>query len=214
MSFNSLISSQLQDNAPRSASDFAGIAGDGGVSPLLSISSVSGYTAICDALGGEGLAERTRIAQELHDTLLQGFLAVSMQLHAAVDQLPADCADAKPRFSKALRLLDRVLEQARCAIQGLRSPTRHSVSLSEAFADVPNDLDLPSAVGFRVVILGRERELRAGLRDEVYRIGREAIINAYRHSHATDIEMEIEYRPTELRLTVRDNGCGIDPHSL
>jgi signal transduction histidine kinase len=136
-----------------------------------------------------------------------------MQLHAAVDRLPADSA-AKPRFSEVLQLMDRVLEQGRCAVQGLRSPAERIASLGEAFAGVPNDLGLSSAVGSRVVVHGKERELTAGVRDEVYCIGREAIVNAYRHSRAQDIETEVEYRPTELRIAVRDNGCGIDPENL
>jgi signal transduction histidine kinase len=214
MDFNSLVSSRLQYNATRSASDFAGIGGDGGVCPLLPVTSVSGSTTPIDVRGKEGLDERTRIAQELHDTLLQGFIAVSMQLHAAVDHLPADCAAAKPRFSNILQLLDRVLEQGRFAVQGLRSPNERIESLGEAFAGVPNDLGLTSAVGYRVVVHGRERELMAELRDEVYCITREAIINACRHSQATEIETEVEYRRTELRITVRDNGCGIDAPEL
>src|ERR1044072_1158853 len=63
---------------------------------------VSDSTTTLDARGEERLAERTRIAQELHDTLLQGFIAASLQLHAIEDQLPADCATALPRFSQAL----------------------------------------------------------------------------------------------------------------
>jgi signal transduction histidine kinase len=61
---------------------------------------------------------------------------------------------------------------------------------------------------------GQPRELTAGLRDELYRIGREAIVNAYRHSRAKRIEAEIQYRSTELRIAVRDNGCGINPETL
>jgi nitrate/nitrite-specific signal transduction histidine kinase len=87
-------------------------------------------------------------------------------------------------------------------------------SLCQALAAVPNDLDLSSAVGFRVVVQGRQRELRAGLVDELYRIGREAIVNAYRHSQAKEIEMDVEYRPIKLRIAVRDNGRGIDPQVL
>src|SRR5271163_793341 len=92
----------------------------------------------------ERLAERTRIAQELHDTLLQGFFAASMQLHAAVDQLPADHAAVKPRFSGVLQLLDRVLERGRFAVQGLRSPNEPVASLADALAGVPDDLGFPS----------------------------------------------------------------------
>jgi signal transduction histidine kinase len=159
------------------------------------------------------LAERSRIAQELHDTLLQGFFAASMHLHSAVTDLPADCP-AKAKFDHALRLVDRTLEQGRCAVEGLRLPTGCVASLGEALAGVPTDLCLPPSVGFRVVVHGKERKLKAGLFEDVYRIGREAIFNAYRHSRAKSIEAEIEYRPTELRIAIRDNGRGIDAREL
>jgi signal transduction histidine kinase len=81
-------------------------------------------------------------------------------------------------------------------------------------SNVPDELGLPSTVGFRVVVEGWQRPLRASLREELYRIGREAIVNAYRHSKATSIETEIEYRNSELRIAVRDNGCGIDRRKL
>ncbi len=161
----------------------------------------------------ERLAERTLIVQQLHDTLLQGFFALSMQLQDAVNDLPADTA-AKPRFTDLVRLFDRVLEQGRLAIQGLRSPGECFPSLGHALAGVPTELGLPATIGFRVLVEGRQRALRALPRDEVYSIGREAIINAYRHSHAQEIETEIEYRCSELRIAVRDNGCGIDPQEL
>jgi signal transduction histidine kinase len=211
MGFYRFVSSRLQHNETRSASDFDRVA-HGEVCEFPN-TSADGSATDLDARREERLADRTRIAQELHDTLLQGFFAVSMQLHEAVDQLPVDCASARQRFGDVLNLLDRVLEQGRCAVQGLRSPERIS-SLGEAFAGVPNDLGLPPGDGFRVVVHGRERELRAGLRDEVYRIGREAIVNACRHSRARDIEAEVRYRRTELRVAVRDNGCGIDPREL
>jgi signal transduction histidine kinase len=158
-------------------------------------------------------AERIRIAQELHDTLLQGFFGLSIQLHDAVNNLPGDSA-AKPRFADLVQLFDGVLEQGRLAVQGLRSPSEHLPSLGQAFAGVPTELGLPSAVGFRVVVEGRERVLSALPRKEVYRIGREAIVNAYRHSQAKHIETAIEYRSSELRISVRDNGRGIDPREL
>jgi len=109
------------------------------------------------------------------------------------------------RFREALQLLDRVHD---------RSAQTHPASLGEALAGVPNEMDLPSAVDFRVVVSGRQRELNAGLRDEIYSIGREAIVNAFRHSGAREIEAEVEYRPTGLRIAVRDNGRGINPEEL
>jgi len=159
------------------------------------------------------LAERTRIAQELHDTLLQGFFAVSLKLRTAVDLLPADSA-AKEQFCGALHLMDSVLEEGRRAVQGLRSLHEHYPSLGHALAGVPSDLGLSTSAGFRVVVEGRKRELKPALCDEIYRIGREAIVNAHRHSRANHIEAEVEYRSSGLRIAVRDNGCGIDPQSL
>jgi signal transduction histidine kinase len=159
------------------------------------------------------LAERTRVAQELHDTLLQGFFAVSMQLHTAVDQLPED-SPAKAQLREVLGLLDRTLDEGRRAVEGLRSPRPSGGSLGQALACVPKDLCLPAATEFRVVVCGRERALAEGPFEEVYRIGREAILNAYRHSRAKRIEAEIEYRPTEVRIAIRDNGCGMDAHQL
>ncbi len=157
--------------------------------------------------------ERARIAQELHDTLLQGFFAASMRIHAAIDSLPADCS-ARTRVAGALLVMDRALEEGRRAVQGLRSPDRSLASLGQTLASVPKDLDLPAAVEFRVVVEGRQRELRAGLSDEIYCIGREAIFNAYRHARAKQIDTEIECGPTGLRMAVRDDGCGIDPQAL
>jgi signal transduction histidine kinase len=159
------------------------------------------------------LAERKRVARELHDTLLQGFFAVSMHLHTAVDQLPGD-ATAKSQLGEVLRLVDRTLDEGCRTVEGLRSPHRLGGSLGQALAGVPSDLCLPESTRFRVVVHGKERALADGPFEEVYRIGREAILNAYRHSRAKLIEADIEYRPTEVRIAVRDNGCGIDAHQL
>ena len=159
------------------------------------------------------MAERTRIAQELHDTLLQGFFSVSLRLRSAADLLPADSA-VRMQFSSALYLMDSVLEEGRQAVQGLRSPHELYPSLGHALAGVPTDLGLSSPAGFRVVVEGRKRKLKAALCDEIYRIGREAIINAHRHSRANHIEAEVEYRSSGLRIAVRDDGCGIDPQLL
>jgi signal transduction histidine kinase len=192
--------------AARSLSAAAGMAGP-------AVRMMRGPAASVAAPNEERLAERTRIAQELHDTLLQGFFAVSMQLHAAVESLPTNCAE-RPRFGTVIQLVNRVLAEGRCAVEGLRSPNERSTSLGEAFARVPNDFGFPSTVGFRVVVHGGERELREGLRDEINRIVYEAIVNAYRHSEANDIETEIGYHSAELRIAVRDNGRGIDPQIL
>jgi signal transduction histidine kinase/ligand-binding sensor domain-containing protein len=160
----------------------------------------------------ERLAERTRIAQELHDTLLQGFLSASMQLNVAVDRLPAE-SPARSPLARVLQLMTRVIEEGRNAVQGLRSADS-SVNLEQAFSHVQDEITLQSDIGFRIIVDGEPRPLYPVLRDEVYRIGREALVNAFRHSRAKNVEMHIEYALRQLRVSVRDDGCGIDPQLL
>jgi len=161
----------------------------------------------------ERLAERTRIAQELHDTLLQGFLSASMQLHVAVDRLPPD-SPARPPLGRVLQLMSQVIEEGRNAVRGLRISGSGSLNLEHAFAHIQEELDLHQDVGFRVIVDGQPRPLHPVLRDDVYRIGREALVNAFQHSCAKSIEIELEYASNQLRVLVRDNGCGIDPQTL
>jgi signal transduction histidine kinase len=157
----------------------------------------------------ERLAERTRIAQELHDTLLQGFLSASMQLHVAADNLPPDSA-AKPALGRILDLMRRVTAEGRNALQDLRMPHSASLDLEQAFSRIPHEIAAGDEIAFRVIVQGRPRPLHPVLRDEVYRIGREALVNAFRHAKARRIEVELEYASREFRVLVRDNGCGID----
>lgn len=159
------------------------------------------------------LAERTRIAQDLHDTLLQGVLSASMQLHVANDQLAED-APAKPLVRRVLELMGRVVNEGRDALRGLRSSDDDAQDLDQAFSRVSQELALNRAVDFRVIVEGQPRTLHPMIRDEIYRIGREAIINAFRHSEANTIEVEVAYAAHELRVLIRDNGCGIDPEML
>jgi signal transduction histidine kinase/ligand-binding sensor domain-containing protein len=165
----------------------------------------------------ERLAERTRIAQELHDTLLQGFLSASMQVHVAADCLPED-SRAKPILTRALQLMGQVIEEGRNAIRGLHSSHSVALDLEQDFARIQQELGADSTngtgVGFRVTAEGQARPLHPLVRDEVYRIGREALINAFRHAQARQIEVTLTYASNQLRLLVRDDGRGIDPTVL
>jgi signal transduction histidine kinase len=213
MNFNGLGTPQLQYSTIGAANGLAGIADSDLTYEPFAEKAYDGPTSILEVHAKARLAERTRIAQELHDTLLQGFFAISMQLHAAVDQLRAD-TPAKPRFSNVLEAMDRVMEEGRRVVQGLRSNPRAFSSLAQALATVPGDMGFTSAIKFRVLVEGRQREVWSGLSEELYRIGREAIINAYRHSSARHVEVEIEYRASGIRIVVRDDGSGIDPQLL
>jgi signal transduction histidine kinase len=159
----------------------------------------------------ERIGERTRIARELHDTLLQGVISISMQLHVAIDQLP-EGSQAGPLFDRVLRLTGQVIDEGRNTVRGFRSIDRKSEDLEGAFSRVPQDLDVKEEIDFRVVVEGRPRPLHPVIRDEVYSIGREALVNAFRHSGAAKIKVELEYSARCLRIIVRDDGCGINTH--
>jgi signal transduction histidine kinase len=149
----------------------------------------------------------------LHDTLLQGFLSASMQLQVADDQLPAD-SPAKPRIDRVLGLMGQVIEEGRNAVGGLRSNSTNSLRLEEAFSRVKQELAIQEQLEFRVVVEGRPRPLHPLIRDEVFYIGREALVNAFHHSRARRIEVEVEYLDNRLRILVSDDGDGIDPRVL
>jgi signal transduction histidine kinase/streptogramin lyase len=161
----------------------------------------------------ERLAERTRIAQELHDTLLQGFVSASMQLDVAEDQLPDD-SPTKPLLRRILQLMGRVTEEGRNALRGLRTADNDSRDLELAFSRMRQELAIDEKIGYRVITHSVTRPLRPVIRDEVYRIGREALVNAFLHAKANTVEVEVEYASRYLRIIVRDDGCGIDPQVL
>jgi ligand-binding sensor domain-containing protein/signal transduction histidine kinase len=159
----------------------------------------------------ERLAERTRIAQELHDTFLQGVLSASMQLHSAVDDLPAETPN-RQELERVLRLMNRVSDEGRVAVRGLRNESGDD--LAQAFCLVQQEYASHTGADFEVTVEGHVRTIHPLIRDEVYRIGREALVNAFRHARAKRIEVELEYSPRHLRMLIRDDGCGVDPNIL
>jgi signal transduction histidine kinase len=161
----------------------------------------------------ERLAERTRIAQELHDTLLQGVHSASLQLDLVEDQLP-DNSPTRPRLKRVLEILGQVSAEGRKTLHGLRTTDGEKLSLERAFSQMKQDAASDEQIDFRVVVQGEPIKLRPLIRDEVYSIGREALVNAFTHAHAKSIEVEVEYANRDFRMLVRDDGCGIDPQVL
>jgi PAS domain S-box-containing protein len=159
------------------------------------------------------LEERTRIAQELHDTLLQTFISASMHLGVALDG-PAAQGPLRPRLDRVLEIMNQGIEEGRHAIQDLRSLDSRPLDLVLALSRIQEELSAQTGIDFRVIVAGRQQPLRALVRQEIYRIGREALVNAFRHSRAQRVEFELEYADSDLHMRVRDNGCGIAPEIL
>jgi signal transduction histidine kinase/ligand-binding sensor domain-containing protein len=166
----------------------------------------------------ERVNERTRIARDLHDTLLQSFQAVLLKLQALGYLLPDRPAEAGTTLERVIEEARHAVTEGRDAVEGLRSSTVIANDLAQAMGRLGEELTADRngqpCPTFGVEVLGKSRDLLPLVRDEVYRIGGEAVRNAFRHSHAGRIEVEIRYDQRELRLRVRDNGKGIDARIL
>ena len=165
--------------------------------------------AIDNARLEERVKERTRIARELHDTLLQSFQGLMLHFQTEVGRLPP--GQTKEVLEKALDTGEQAIVEARNAIHDLRSSTMVSCDLVQAVRSLGNELAAQDSARFHLVVEGPPRNLQPILRDEIYRIAREAVRNAFRHAKARRIEAEIRYSDKVLRLRIRDDGQGIDP---
>jgi signal transduction histidine kinase len=159
------------------------------------------------------LEERERIARDLHDTLLQGIFSASIHFDVANNRLPAD-SPAKPSVERGMELLTQVSKEGRNTLLALRTAASSQSDLEEALSRLRGEFSFPANIDFRVIAEGDPELLRPLIRDEVYLIVREAVINAFRHSKASAIEVKVGYISRNLRVSVRDNGCGIDEELL
>lgn len=157
----------------------------------------------------ERLAERERIARELHDTLLQSVQGLILKFHAVAKQIPSE-QPARQAIEKTLDHADQVLAEGRDRVRNLRTIAVSVSDLPAAFQQVAEETPLGREATFKTVVEGSVRELHPMVLEECFAIGREALINAFSHSGGLNIELEIAYDPAQFRLRVRDDGQGID----
>jgi signal transduction histidine kinase len=167
---------------------------------------------------GERVNERTRIARELHDTLLQSFNALLLRFQTAADLLSTRPDEARRTLESTIDQTAQALIEGRDAVHQLRSTSLGSNdlvsalgSLGKALAADGSNRDAPA---FHLEVEGTPQDLLPITRDEVYRIAGEALRNAFRHARARSIEVDICYDRRQLRLQIRDDGQGIDPQLL
>ena len=163
--------------------------------------------------------ERTRIARELHDTLLQSFQGLMFSFQAARNLLPGRTEEAIHTLDGAIREGDEAIAEGRDTIQGLRANPALESNLEHLLTAAGKELARSSSAegeppAFRVTVEGAWRPLSPLLQDEVHRIAREILRNAFHHAHASRIEAEIAYDRQFFRLRIRDNGKGIDRNVL
>jgi signal transduction histidine kinase/ligand-binding sensor domain-containing protein len=158
---------------------------------------------------GARMEERERIARELHDTFFQGIQGLLLRFHTATSQL---CKDEPARriFEESLKQSDQVMLEGRELVLDLRATVSEPTDLPTAFADFGEGMRKSGSCNFRVVVNGSVRPLHPVVFEELSKIGKEALSNAFRHSGADSIEAELNYQRSELRVRIRDDGTGID----
>jgi signal transduction histidine kinase len=159
------------------------------------------------------IAERERIARDLHDTFLQGIQGILLRFHTGTQQLPQD-EPLRAVFEDVLDQSDGVMLQGRGLVSGLRTTASDTNDLPITFAMAGREFRGLSNAVYNVIVTGETRSLNPVVYEEIVKIGREALFNSYRHATATAIETELNYNSSDLRIRFRDDGKGIDPGVL
>jgi len=167
----------------------------------------------------ERVSERTRIARELHDNLLQSLHGLMFEFQAARNMFHKRPEEALQALDCAITGTEQAIAESQDAIEDLRSPATAEDDLAQLIKITGEDLaalrsrdhDSPT---FGLTVEGQQRELTPAIGDEVYRIAREVLRNAFRHAQARRIEAEVLYDEDQLRLRVRDDGKGMDQQVL
>jgi signal transduction histidine kinase len=164
------------------------------------------------------VSERTRIARDLHDTLLQSLQGLLLRFHSALTLLPARPEEARQRLERALDQAEAAITEGRNAVHGLRASATTVNQLANGIAAIGLQLtsEGPSrpAPLIDVAVDGTSRDLNPVVRDEAYQIAGEALRNVVKHASARRVTVTIHYESRQLRLTVRDDGKGIDAATL
>jgi signal transduction histidine kinase/ligand-binding sensor domain-containing protein len=158
----------------------------------------------------ERLAERTRLAQDLHDELLQNAMGVSLQLEAT-DSLIEETHAAKRHLLHALDLSRALMQQGREVLRDLRAKSRDAADITRVLSRTIEESQQQGEPASSLIVEGAPRGLNPLVAEDFVQIGRQAIANAFRHAAAKKIEVCLIYGATELCLEVRDDGRGIDP---
>ena len=152
------------------------------------------------------MAERERIARELHDTLLQNVQALVLKFHTLTRTLPDEAS--RGQVAEAIDRAEQVVIESRERIMDLRT-ARSSGDLAERLGVAADFTGATAKPELRLTTLGETRQLTPSVLDEVTQIGSEAIRNAMRHSGGSLVSVEIAFEPSAFRLVVRDDGVGI-----
>lgn len=157
------------------------------------------------------LRERNRIAREIHDTLAQAFVGVSVRLELVARLLETSAAAAREQLNEARAQVRNSIGEARRSIWELRSQSSEQQDFASRISNMARQISATSPARVQFEVHGTYRPLESKLEDELLRISQEAVTNAVRHATATEIDIELFFDPKKVRMVVADNGRGFDP---
>ncbi len=170
-------------------------------------------TALVESRLGERVAERDRIARELHDTLLQGFQALLLRLGSVMTTIPEE-QPARPMIAQMLDQGDEVLLEGRQRVRDLRSEENGEGDLAGRFGRLSTVFHEAGGPHLQLSVSGEPRPVQPAIVEEICLLAREAVSNAMRHSQGSEVDCVLAFTRSDLLLTVQDNGVGIDPQTL
>lgn len=156
------------------------------------------------------LGERARLSREIHDTLLQGMVGVALQFDALATDMDSSPARGKERLVRLRKNVEEYIRDARQSIWDLRSPTLEKSDLAAALRTAAEQATSVSGVALEMTVVGTPRPCSAKVKEQLLRIGQEAVMNALHHAHAKEIQLQLVYEPHRILLRVRDDGRGFD----
>ena len=156
------------------------------------------------------LAERSRIARELHDTLAQGFAGIGFQLEAVAARLTEAPAQAQQHLKVALQMVRHSLAEARRSVMNLRSASLDNGDLGNALVETARQMIADKPVDVQLKIRAPTRPLPPKIENNLLRIGQEAITNSLKYAHAERICIELDYQERGVAMRIQDDGQGFD----
>lgn len=157
------------------------------------------------------LNERTRLAQELHDTLEQTLTGIALQMDTAARFASTDASRANHHLELARNLVTQSQTEVRCSVWDLRSRSPEQIDLAGLMRKISQQLTEDTAIKVEVRTAGRVRPLPELIEENLLRVAQEALTNVIKHSRATEATILLDYGPQNVFLTIKDNGVGFDP---
>lgn len=156
------------------------------------------------------LAERNRLAREIHDTLAQCLTGVIVQLQAAIDEHTTNLADQQVHLNQAIALAKNGLTEARRSVKALRPRLLEDAPLEVALEQLTQQMMIGTSLETNHRLVGLPYSLSPLVEEQLFRMVQEALTNVLKHANASQVEIELGYQSNQMHLRIKDNGQGFN----